>query len=281
MKIIITESQHRRIVKEETKQMELANKVKQGLSSADLKTTMYEITTLYSYSEEEIINNSVLMELVKEKMLKEIKDNYYISKDLRDKYGNYFGLVGQSAAKEIVQGGSNPYSKFLQLDAVLKTIPRGYSITESSIEIVKEMRDGLTYDAIQYLFDNFEVAGAIKRASIMKDRSGNYDEIYPYVKEWAIKHGITLFEKHRGLTFIKKDGMMQSLVNYLKDVNPKTKSGFLDYINSRGRSTGQHAYFWKAAQESGIITPVRNGRQITYQLGPNYEAWKNDNLVAF
>jgi len=96
------------------------------------------------------------------------------------------------------------------------------------------MRDGLTYDAIQYLFDNFEVAGAIKRASIMKDRSGNYDEIYPYVKEWAIKHGITLFEKHRGLTFIKKDGMMQSLVNYLKDVNPKTKSGFLDYINSRG-----------------------------------------------
>ena len=112
-------------------------------------------------------------------------------------------------------------------------------------------------------------------------RMVDYEEIYPYVKEFAEKHGITLFNKHRGMTFAKKDGMMRSLVNYLKDVKPKTKAGFLDYINSRGRSPGQHTVFWGAALNSGLITPVRNGRQITYQLGPNYEAWENDKLVAF
>jgi hypothetical protein len=152
---------------------------------------------------------------------------------------------------------------------------------DESKDTAIEMRDGLIYDALQYLFDNFSVRDALKRASIMADRARKYDEIYPYVKEFAEKHGITLFNKHKGMTFAKKDGMMRSLVNYLKDVDPKTKSGFLEYINSRGRGPGQHTVFWSAAISSRIITPARKGNQVTYELGPNYEAWKNDKLVAF
>lgn len=282
MKIKLTESQHRRILKEETKQEVLANKLNQELAGADLEKTMDDLTTVYAYSEEEIINNPVLMNLVQEKMLKEIRDNRFISRHLIDKYGNYFGSVGLAAAKEILNSNFNPYSKYLQLDAVAGSIPYSYvTLMDENRSMVIEMRDGLTYDAIQYIFKNFNVRDAIKRASIMKDRSGNDGEIYPYVKEIANRHGITLFDKRRGLTFAKKDGMMRSLVNYLKDVEPKTKSGFLDYINSRGRSTGQHSYFWSAAINSGIIVPIRNGRKITYQLGPNYESWENDNLVAF
>ena len=243
---------------------------------------MHDLTTLYGYSEEEIIDSPVLMNLVKEKMLKEIRDRYYLSRDLKDKYGNYFGAVGMAAAKEILNSNDNLYSKFLQLDAVAQSIPYRYMpAMDESKDTAIEMRDGLIYDTLQYLFDNFSVRDALKRASIMADRSRKYDEIYPYVKEFADKHGITLFNKHRGMTFAKKDGMMRSLVNYLKDVEPKTKAGFLDYINSRGRSTGQHTVFWGAAKNAGLITPVRNGRQITYQLGPNYEAWENDKLVAF
>jgi len=282
MKIILTESQHRRMVKEDTRHRVLADKLRRELAGTDLERTMNDLTTLYAYTEEEIINSPVLMNLVKEKMLKEIRDNYYISRELKEKYGNYFGAVGMAAAKEILNSNDNLYSKFLQLDSVAESIPYRYvPEMDESKDMAIEMRDGLIYDTIQYLFDNFSVRDALKRASIMADRSRKYDEIYPYVKEFADKHGITLFNKHRGMTFAKKDGMVRSLVNYLKDVEPKTKAGFLDYINSRGRSTGQHAYFWKAAQESGIITPVRNGRQITYQLGPNYEAWENDQLVAF
>jgi len=282
MKIILTESQHRRMVKEDTRHQVLADKLRRELAGTDLERTMNDLTTLYAYTEEEIINSPVLMNLVKEKMLKEIRDNYYISRELKEKYGNYFGAVGMAAAKEILNSNVNLYSKFLQLDSVAQSIPYRYvPEMDESKDTAMEMRDGLIYDALQYLFDNFSVRDALKRASIMADRSRKYDEIYPYVKEFAQKHGITLFNKHRGMTFAKKDGMMRSLVNYLKVVEPKTKSGFLDYINSRGRSPGQHTVFWGAAINSGIIVPVRNGRQITYQLGPNYEAWENDQLVAF
>ena len=75
MKIRLTESQHRKILMETAKQEALANKFAQELASADLEKTMYDLTTLYGYSEEEIINNPVLMNLVKEKMLKELRDN--------------------------------------------------------------------------------------------------------------------------------------------------------------------------------------------------------------
>jgi len=282
MKIILTESQHRRMVKEQTRHEVLADKIKQELAGADLATTMRDITTLYAYTEDEIIESPVLMNLVKEKMLKEIRDKYYISRELKDRYGNYFGAVGMAAAKEILNSNDNLYSKFLQLDTVAQSIPYRYvpAMYESKDTAI-EMRDGLIYDALQYLFDNFSVRDALKRASIMADRARKYDEIYPYVKEFAEKHGITLFNKHKGMTFAKKDGMMRSLVNYLKDVDPKTKSGFLEYINSRGRGPGQHTVFWSAAISSRIITPTRKGNQVTYELGPNYEAWKNDKLVAF
>jgi len=282
MKVKLTEIQHRKILMETAKQEALANKFAQELASADLEKTMYDLTTLYGYSEEEIINNPVLMNLVKEKMLKEITHNYHISRELKNKYGKYFGAVGMAAAKEILNSNDNLYSKFLQLHAVSESIPYQYTPGggQEDKDVVKELRDGIIYDTLQYLFKNFSVRDALKRASLMADRA-KYDEIAPYVKDFADKHGITLFSKTRGMTFTKKDGMMRDLSNYLKDVEPKTKAGFLDYINSRGRTSGQYSTFFSAAQNAGLITPVRNGRTITYQLGPNYEAWENDKLVAF
>jgi len=282
MKIKLTETQHRKILMETAKQEALANKFAQELASADLEKTMYDLTTLYGYSEEEIINNPVLMNLVKEKMLKELRDNYRISYHLKKEYGKYFVAVGMAAAKEILNSNDNLYSKFLQLHAVVESMPYQGSFGGGGEDkdVVIEMRDGIIYDTLQYLFKNFSVRDALKRASLMADRA-KYGEITPYVKDFAGKHGITLFSKSRGMTFTKKDGMMRDLSNYLKDVEPKTKAGFLDYINSRGRTSGQYSNFFSAAKNAGLITPVRNGRTITYQLGPNYEAWENDKLVAF
>ena len=169
MKIRLTESQHRRMVKEDARHAVLADKLRQELAGADLERTMNDLTTLYAYTEEEIIESPVLMNLVKEKMLKEIRDRYYISRELKDKYGNYFGAVGLASSKEILNNNINPYSKFLQLDAVADSIPYRYlPAMDESKDMVREMRDGLTYDAIQYLFKNFNVRDALKRASIMK-----------------------------------------------------------------------------------------------------------------
>ncbi len=126
MKIILTESQHRRMVKEDARHQVLADKLRQELAGADLERTMNDLTTLYAYTEDEIIKSPVLMNLVKEKMLKEIRDKHYISRELKDTYGNYFGAVGMAAAKEILNSNVNLYSKFLQLDTVAQSIPYRY-----------------------------------------------------------------------------------------------------------------------------------------------------------
>ena len=52
----------------------LADKLRQELAGADLARTMHDLTTLYAYTEEEIIESTVLMNLVKDKLLKEIRD---------------------------------------------------------------------------------------------------------------------------------------------------------------------------------------------------------------
>ena len=92
------------------------------------------------------------MNLVKEKILKEIRDRYYLSRELKSQYGNYFGAVGMAAAKEILNNNDNLYSKFLQLDAVAQSIPYNYMPEmDENRDVALEMRDGLIYDTLQYL----------------------------------------------------------------------------------------------------------------------------------
>ena len=55
MKIRLTESQHRRMVKEDARHAVLADKLRQELAGADLERTMNDLTTLYAYTEDEII----------------------------------------------------------------------------------------------------------------------------------------------------------------------------------------------------------------------------------
>ena len=86
-----------------------------------------------------------------------------------------------------------------------------------------------------------------------------------------------------GYSFNRKDdSMIRDLINYMKDISDikKTKRGFLDYIGSH-YSGGQYSDFWSAANKSGIIEKVGGGSNVTYKLGPNYEAWEEGRVVAF
>ena len=68
----------------------------------------------------------------------------------------------------------------------------------------------------------------------------------------------------------------------MKDIKTpkKTKRGFLSYIGSQ-YGVGQYSDFWSAANKSGIIEKVGGGSNVTYKLGPNYEAWEEGRVVAF
>ena len=152
-------------------------------------------------------------------------------------------------------------------------------------EIDKHL-DTFKSDMVDYIVKTYDPVESIKRLSLLNMKTRGRDNIgepYHVAKEIANKNGITLISKHMGYSFNRKDdSMIRDLVDYMKDISDikKTKRGFLDYIGSH-YSGGQYSHFWAAANHSGIIEKVGGGSNVTYKLGPNYEGWEDNKVVAF
>jgi hypothetical protein len=203
------------------------------------------------------------------------KDKY------RNKLNSLFDVAATKESKKILNSNKNDLGKIKGLISLDNTFPYYY---ES--KILKELIDGLLFDSIQYLFKNYEPKEAIRQSSILADLLGykRMENIVPLVKDFAEKNGLTIIPKHKGFTFQKDEGsMVRSLINYMKDIPElpkKTKRGFLDYIG-RNYGAGQYSTFWSAVNQSGIIQKVGGGNNVTYELGPNYKAYEEGNVVAF
>lgn len=203
------------------------------------------------------------------------KDKY------RNKLNSLFDVAATKESKKILNSNKNDLGKIKGLISLDNTFPYYY---ES--KILKELIDGLLFDSIQYLFKNYEPKEAIRQSSILADHLSykRMENIVPLVKDFAEKNGLTIIPKHKGFTFQKDEGsMVRSLINYMKDIPElpkKTKRGFLDYIG-RNYGAGQYSTFWSAVNQSGIIQKVGGGNNVTYELGPNYKAYEEGNVVAF
>ena len=186
--------------------------------------------------------------------------------------------------EEIVGSDKNPLEKYSSLNKLRKTLKDRFGVRGVESTILKEIMGGMVDDIVSYLFDNYEPIESIRIASNMqKDMIYNDREnLTRTVKDFAEKNGIVLFEKMRGgYTFKRKDDtMIRDLVNYMNDTPKKTKRGFLNYIGSQ-YSPGQFSQFWSAANVAGIIQKIGGGSNVTYKLGPNYNAFEEGNLVAF
>lgn len=210
-----------------------------------------------------------------DKILWDTKDKY------RNKLNSLFDAVSTKESKKILNSNKNDLEKIKGLINLDYTLPHYY---ES--KILKELIDGLLFDSIQYLFKNYEPKEAIRQSSILADHLGykRMENIVPLVKDFAEKNGLTIIPKHKGFTFQKDEGsMVRSLINYMKDIPElpkKTKRGFLDYIGSN-YGAGQYSTFWSAVNKAGIIQKVGGGNNVTYELGPNYKAYEEGNVVAF
>jgi len=191
----------------------------------------------------------------------------------------------EEETEEIVGSDKNPLEKYNSLSKLQKLIVDRFEIRGVESKILKEIMGGMVDDVVSYLFDNYEPREAIRIASNIK-KSMNYtndvENLTRTVKDFAEKNGIVLFEKMRGgYTFKRKDDTMsRDLVNYMNDTPKKTKRGFLNYIGSQD-SPGQFSQFWSAANVAGIIQKIGGGSNVTYKLGPNYNAFEEGNLVAF
>jgi hypothetical protein len=199
----------------------------------------------------------------------------------QNKINNLLELLTTKETKKIIDSNKNVLEKIKELIKLESVIPKYFKS-----EILKELIDGLLFDSIQYLFNNYEPKEAIRQSSILSDHLGinRMENIEPLVKDFAEKNGLTIIPKHKGFTLQKDEGsMVRDLINYMKDIPEipkKTKRGFLDFIGSH-YTGGQYSTFWSAVNKAGIIQKVGGGNNVTYELGPNYKAYEEGNVVAF
>lgn len=192
-----------------------------------------------------------------------------------------FGVIDEKETDTILNSGLDDLKKLKSMARLYNSLPRSHDHTKIGTII-----DGLIYDTVQYLFKKYEPKEAVKQCAILVDYVGIYrfKEVVPIVKDFAEKNGLVLIPKHKGYTFEKSDeSMIRDLVNYMNDVPEipkKTKNGFLGYLG-RNHGRGQYSTFWSAVNKAGIIQKVRVGNNVTYQLGPNYKAWEDGNVIAF
>ena len=200
-----------------------------------------------------------------------------------DKVIQIFNYILFTEYEKILNMGT-PEQKFNNLHTLfyrfytLMTVYGGYELLR---EIQRHL-DRFWDDTIKYIVKTYDPIESIKRLSIL-NRKSHDPKVDDTAKEIANKNGITLISKHMGYSFNRKDdSMIRDLINYMKDISniKKTKRGFLDYIGSH-YSGGQYSHFWSAANHAGIIEKVGGGSNVTYKLGPNYENWENNKVVAF
>jgi hypothetical protein len=284
MKIRLTERQYLKVITENKnpKVDRLLQKFFDDIRYLDVDEKLYYFFDVYDFDEKMMGVSNRLYEWFKYSLLSDIKiiDIATLSK-YQNKINNLLELLTTKETKKIIDSNKNDLEKIKELSKLESIIPKYY---ES--KILKELIDGLLFDSIQYLFKNYEPKEAIRQSSILSDHLGIYrmKNIVPLVKDFAEKNGLTIIPKHKGITFQKDEGsMVRDLINYMKDIPEipkKTKRGFLDYIGSR-YTGGQHSTFWSAVNKVGIIQKVGGGNNVTYELGPNYKAYEEGNVVAF
>ena len=284
MKIKLTESQYLKVITENQNPNvdRLLQKFFDDTSNKGVDDKIMYYFDIYGFDDKMMEISDRLYEWFKYGILPKWDKIVWSTKDkYRNKLNSLFDVVSTKESKKILNSNKNDLEKIKGLINLDYTLPYYY---ES--KILKELIDGLLFDSIQYLFKNYEPKEAIRQSSILADHLGykRMENIVPLVKDFAERNGLTIIPKHKGFTFQKDEGsMVRDLINYMKDIPElpkKTKRGFLDYIGSH-YTGGQYSTFWSAVNKAGIIQKVGGGNNVTYELGPNYKAYEEGNVVAF
>jgi len=284
MKIKLTESQYLKVITENQNPNvdRLLQKFFDDTSNKGVDDKIMYYFDVYGFDDKMMEVSDRLYDWFKYGILPKWDKIVWGTKDkYRNKLNSLFDVVATKESKKILNSNKNDLEKIKGLISLNYTLPYYYKG-----KILEELIDGLLFDSIQYLFKNYEPKEAIRQSSILADYLGykRMENIVPLVKDLAEKNGLTIIPKHKGFTFQKDEGsMVRSLINYMKDIPElpkKTKRGFLDYIGSH-YGAGQYSTFWSAVNKAGIIQKVGGGNNVTYELGPNYKAYEEGNVVAF
>lgn len=285
MKIKLTESQYKKLILENERFDRLVDLFIDDVRGKDLIGWISTFLEQYNFNVSDIKRNDKLYNLFRNKLYNLKKRGGYSARDFGKYYIQIQGLfdyVMEKETKAILDVVKNPELKLKMLMDLEDIFPWVYEK-----DLLLEVIDGLLYDSIKHMFDNYPPKEAVKKASILKSRLGGYrvKNMIPIVKDFAEKNGLTIIPKHKGYTFERgEETMIRDLIKYMKDIPElpkKTKRGFLNYIGSRRQGPGQYSTFWSGVNRAGIIQKIGGGNNVTYELGPNYKAWEEGNTVAF
>jgi len=286
MKIRLTEVQYRKLIKETTLNFNkditpLVEAFIEGIKGATPIRVMNSFFNTYKLTLDDVKNNKLLYKTMYNIDWRGIDEGVVVD---RYKYSEIVEFFLQSEYGRIMNM-STPFQRFNNLFSLRNKFDSWSNVTSYwSTRVTSQMMNEseLVIDSILNTYSGVE---AIKRLSIFNERT-KYKfrtEISDVVNNITKENGLTLVNKSGGYSFNRKDdSMIRDLINYMKDISDikKTKRGFLDYIGSH-YSGGQYSHFWSAANHSGIIEKVGGGSNVTYKLGPNYEAWEKGKVVAF
>jgi hypothetical protein len=287
MKIRLTEVQYRKLIKETTLNFKQDITPMVEVFAEDIKNIKHPIKVMnlffntYKLTLDDVKNNKLLYKTMYNIDWRGIDEGVVVD---RYKYSEIVEFFLQSEYGRIMNM-STPFQRFNNLFSLRNKFDSWSNVTSYwSTRVTSQMMNEseLVIDSILNTYSGVE---AIKRLSIFNERT-KYKfrtEISDVVNNITKENGLTLVNKSGGYSFNRKDdSMVRDLINYMKDISDikKTKRGFLDYIGSH-YSGGQYSHFWSAANHSGIIEKVGGGSNVTYKLGPNYEAWEKGKVVAF
>ena len=286
MKIRLTEVQYRKLIKETTLNFNkditpLVEAFIEGIKGVTPIRVMNSFFNTYKLTLDDVKNNKLLYKTMYNIDWRGIDEGVVVD---RYKYSEIVEFFLQSEYGRIMNM-VNPYQRFNSLFSLNnKFVGWGNATSYWSTRVISQMMNESEL-VIDNILNTYSGVEAIKRLSVFNNRTKYrfHTEILDVVNKITKENELTLVNKSNGYSFNRKDdSMIRDLINYMKDISDikKTKRGFLDYIGSH-YSGGQYSHFWSAANHSGIIEKVGGGSNVTYKLGPNYEAWEEGKVVAF
>tara|TARA_R110000868_G_scaffold113780_1_gene305174 strand:- start:158 stop:1012 length:855 start_codon:yes stop_codon:yes gene_type:complete len=284
MKIRLTERQYSKLIKEDTWSKSkditpLVNLFIEDSKGLSHKNFFHLFFGVYKFTVSDVENSNLLYNtLLKRNWLDYSMNNRTNSVDVN----NIIRFLMSVEYDKITNTGTVE-QRFNKLTYLIDKFwgwddtPEYSKILMSRVEVSKEF--------VNFIKNTYSGVEAVKRLSLfnIKTKHKYHATIDNIVNNIRKETNIVVVPKSKGYTLSKRENsMVRQLIDYMGEMetSKKTKRGFLSYIGSH-YTGGQYSDFWSAVNKSGIIEKVGGGSNVTYKLGPNYEAWEEGRVVAF
>lgn len=254
MRIIITENQYKNILKENRLDYFFDSFILKNKNET-LLTVMESLLDEYHLNLNVIFNNEKIKSFIEEKLAKPIDT-------------------------------STPLNKLIFLYNFKVKI--NHKIPDKLLNEIEDICQGMLDELVEEAFKKekniknvIKLLYTIKKMLPIRNHSiiTQFDSL---VKSRLEQQGYTMVKKPNEWTFQEGGGRIQSVIDYIRSTEKKTRGGWMRSIGKNPEELkGWNSRMWGAIISAGIVKPHREGRDTVYTLGPNAEAFEQGKLIGF